>query len=225
MNKGLPFDNALSLIEHFRLHPELLPFVGSHYEKYRILLVGESHYLPENTAVKAASFAQWYETTTPAEFSTKDLAQMHTRNILQSYFDGNHQGGRSMFHRPAYVIYEALGEKNAELDYHQFFQYYSFFNYFQRPELVSGASIRYTKQDEEQAYTIAVQIFEALQPELIVFLSKKAYRSFYNHHQNAREWTDRIDYTVHPSCPWWNRNDGKHGANKFRKIIEKAVRK
>lgn len=29
----------------FQIHPEYKPFVGSEYEKYRILIVGESHYI------------------------------------------------------------------------------------------------------------------------------------------------------------------------------------
>ena len=29
----------------YQVHPEYKPFVGSEYEKYKILIVGESHYI------------------------------------------------------------------------------------------------------------------------------------------------------------------------------------
>ncbi len=44
------FDSELSKIEHYskRHHPEMMPFIGSHYNKSRILLVGESHFYEYN---------------------------------------------------------------------------------------------------------------------------------------------------------------------------------
>lgn len=43
------YDNELSKIEHFSKghHPEMTPFIGSHYNETGILLVGESHYIPQ----------------------------------------------------------------------------------------------------------------------------------------------------------------------------------
>ena len=44
------FDNELSKIEHYseKHHSEMMPFIGYHYNKSRILLVGESHFYEYN---------------------------------------------------------------------------------------------------------------------------------------------------------------------------------
>ena len=46
MNKK--YDDKLSGIEQFKLHPTFLPFVGDCYEEYRVLQIGESHYLNQD---------------------------------------------------------------------------------------------------------------------------------------------------------------------------------
>ena len=49
-------------INFFKIHPELLPYVGDEYDKTKLLMIGESHYLSEgydeNNIKKA--FSKWY---------------------------------------------------------------------------------------------------------------------------------------------------------------------
>ena len=44
------YDAELKGIEHYKIHSEMLPYVGKNYKKAKILLVGEDHALT-NTAV------------------------------------------------------------------------------------------------------------------------------------------------------------------------------
>ncbi len=37
------YDSELEQIPFYKFHPELLPFVGSRFNEYSILIVGESH--------------------------------------------------------------------------------------------------------------------------------------------------------------------------------------
>ena len=72
------FDSELSKIEHYskKHHPEMMPFIGSHYNKSRILLVGESHFYECNDNNKEFEIKYlkefWYSEPTPDIFSCKD---------------------------------------------------------------------------------------------------------------------------------------------------------
>lgn len=47
----MDIEKALSDIPFYQIHPEYKPFIGENFDKYQILLVGESHYIgqtPDN---------------------------------------------------------------------------------------------------------------------------------------------------------------------------------
>ena len=39
------YDDQLNHIDIYKLHPMLMPHIGTEYDKYRILHIGESHYI------------------------------------------------------------------------------------------------------------------------------------------------------------------------------------
>ena len=41
------YESKLKEISFYKLHPEYIAFVGDKFEKYRILQVGESHFIPQ----------------------------------------------------------------------------------------------------------------------------------------------------------------------------------
>ena len=41
------YDKELKEIEFYKIHPEYLPFVGDKYDEFKILHVGESHFIPQ----------------------------------------------------------------------------------------------------------------------------------------------------------------------------------
>ena len=41
--------NKLKNIEFFKIHPELIPYVGEEFDKYKILHIGESLYIQEKS--------------------------------------------------------------------------------------------------------------------------------------------------------------------------------
>ena len=42
---GVNYDDKLEKLEWFKLHPQLKPFIGNNYDEYKILQIGESHYI------------------------------------------------------------------------------------------------------------------------------------------------------------------------------------
>lgn len=203
------------------LHPELLPYVGENYEKTRILLVGESHY------VKAASeedwlALDWYHKPLPTEGKypfNKDGATdwFDTREVLVRYMKGEGGRGHTIFSRPAKVLLSELKVAETPQDIRYFFSYFSFMNFFQRPALEAGKTINDTNDDRAAADEILLQVIDILQPSAVVFLSKKAYHAF----TAQPHFAARIESVSHPTCHWWyrKRNDGLCAADDFRRII------
>lgn len=77
------FDTELSLINHYRLYPSLLPWVGQRYEsqQVRLLVIGESHYLHNESQYHHDDDA-WY---TGLEISGYDDRHwFFTRNIINN---------------------------------------------------------------------------------------------------------------------------------------------
>ena len=43
------YDIELRTIPFYKDHPELLPFIGTRFNEYSILIVGESHYIDQDS--------------------------------------------------------------------------------------------------------------------------------------------------------------------------------
>src|SRR5690606_29403658 len=67
------FDNSFSQVNHYRLYPELYPWVGKHYidQETKILVLGESHYLSPSS-IYHLDAATWYQGV--------DISKCHDRN-------------------------------------------------------------------------------------------------------------------------------------------------
>jgi hypothetical protein len=75
------YDEQLkSSINHFRIDDPMLPFIGEHYEKHRILLVSKSHYMPEKNNIELNE--SWYLSN---EFE-KDVKNNHcTGGVVECF--------------------------------------------------------------------------------------------------------------------------------------------
>ena len=197
------FDDQLSAISHFQLHSEMLPFIGRHYPKTGILILGESHYLSNEESDKTKQLQNWYNRPTQ-DFSFKWPSNFDTRGVVHNYLIGRRSRASTMFSNPANVLIKAWGLK--EVNDSEAFTGFAFFNYFQRPASDSGSSISLTNEDEERAATILSQIMSILKPSKVVFLSKKAFDSY---RRQKGEVDDKlIEYVYHPTSPYWNKEGG-----------------
>ena len=197
------FDNQLSAIPHYQIHPEMLPFIGRHYPETRILILGESHYLSNEESEETKQMRDWYKRPTQ-DFSFKWPSNFDTRGVVHNYLTGWRSKASTMFSKPAKALIEAWGLK--DVNDSEAFTGFAFFNYFQRPASYSGSSISLTKEDEEQAASILSQLIKILKPNKVVFLSKKAFNSYYRQVREVD--SNLIEYVYHPTSSYWNDEDG-----------------
>lgn len=202
-NSLTEFDDQLSAISHFQLHPEMLPFIGRHYPKTGILILGESHYLSSEESEEAKRLWDWYNRPTQ-DFSFKWSSNFDTRGVVHNYLIGWRSKAYTMFSNPAKALIEAWGL--TEVNDSEAFTAFAFFNYFQRPASCSGSSISLTTEDEERAASILSQIMSILKPSKVIFLSKKAFDSY---RRQKGEVDDKlIEYVYHPTSSYWNEEGG-----------------
>lgn len=211
------FDNELSKIEHYseKHHPEMMPFIGSHYNKSRILLVGESHfyeYNDNNNQEFEIKYLKefWYSKPTPDIFSYKD--NFNTRKVIHNFLSLKRTKAHSMFKNPAQCVIEAYDLNNVSDS--EAFNTFAFMNYFQRPSLEAHESINNSKEDAKIAYDTFLGVCKAINPKTVVFLSKKAYNCYINFCDKNP--SVQIEVVCHPTCSYWN---GKDGKEKFVNII------
>lgn len=223
------FDIELLKNEYIKRHYECLPFIGEEYEDSRLLLIGESHYVPKN-AVPYVDIDDFYELSYDDLEEGEYKSWINTRKVFERrVYDKCEFKG--FFSNPATEIAKIINHtENPSKDQkisamHQ----YAFFNYFKRPSFKAGKTIdNLTEKDNKFAYNISKDIIEVLKPELIIFISKKAYYAFCDSDQN-NENELKLRYTIkkvsHPSSSWWNRkrNDGGCGGQDFYDYVSEIL--
>ena len=203
-NSLTEYDGQLKEIRHFSLHPEMLPYVGRHYNETRILLIGESHYLSNYESEEVRNMNAWYESPTD-DYSFEYKENIETRWVIRKFLTGRRTKAYSMFSNPAKALTDAwdLGE----LYDGEAFTGFAFYNYFQRPARNAGKSIVMGEEDERQAFFIMNRIVDILKPEKVIFLSKKAADSFTYQGGDLDE--KRFHFVYHPTSKYWHEAEGK----------------
>ena len=99
----------------------------------------------------------------------------------------------------------------------------AFYNYFLRPAYNDGKRKGFRPQDiDREVSGLALSgIIERLKPNLIIFLSKKAYTEFskFINNKNLVYKDVDIEHVSHPASIWWNRNGGINGKTKFENLL------
>lgn len=229
------FDEKLRAIKHYRNHPELLPFIGRHYEKARILLVGESHYIKnidqEGEAYRSYYAEQWYREPLPDGFPHH--LWFTTRYVIHRFQVNRRSRSYSMFRNPAEEALQAWELENVTDS--EVFNAFAFMNYFQKPAAQAGESFDnsgdYIGEDSEedagdtidnnkQAYRNLLAVIDILKPKLVIFLSKKAYNVFIKQKKDEKTQSKCPDIkaVVHPTCSHWSNSED--GAAAFNTIIK-----
>ena len=195
----------------YKSHPYMFPFVGDDYESSKhkkLLLIGESHYLPEGSTVHHDA-VKWYNgepVLTEKEVDWCDTCG--TRN-------SGHFGPE--INRCLNLVLPLGGDGWNQV---------AFLNYFLRPadyqegendKGISKLWKNYGGQDLDREFAIKnlIRVLEIIEPELFVFLSSNActcaenvdFKKYFG--GELWDWTEKRGieycYTAHPSCSWWNR--------------------
>lgn len=226
----ISFDEILkSKIKHFNNYPEMLPFIGNEWEKSKkILLIGESHYLPYDEIKSYSDFdfnKNWYDGQSSI-LDAKHKKYITTRNNLITVESGIYEKPLALYFNLRKALLELTELKNSKIVFDKF----SFYNYFQKPAYVmeinnEDRSIKPSDLDKKIAYDIFKRIIEVIEPNIVIFVSKKSFNSFNQLNSSRGDFKDlKIDFVPHAGRPWWNKISKSYGnrtgKQKFIDIIK-----
>jgi hypothetical protein len=204
--------------EHFKKFPQLKPWVGKEYEKYGVLFIGESHYLPRDSKIHLKTDI-WYNSSVN-DLSNKEKAYTDTANIISS---GNNRKWNSKGHSIFRNIEEAIIERGfIPENNNNLFRYAAFYNFFQRPAY-AGSSLDPDNVDKKIALETFNYIMNIIKPKYIMVLSKKPWVILRNNKaiiwdNNKRKYlSDNESISErfpHPGCAWWNKESKKYQLNR-----------
>lgn len=215
------FDKQFEEIAHYQIHKEMLPFVGERFNETKILLVSESHYVPQGC--KAEMNDAWYDNR---NLLVHLKGNHHTRNVA---IGGNH---------PLFTsIVSATKEVNPALD----FSCFAWYNFYQKPAQHKDSIKKdLSEKDKQIAREVFEKVITILQPSAVIFLSKLAFDElwFDDAGNRARRWNnekhchnfkeyDLPMYSIqHPNSAWWNKISGKNnmtGKQRFKSVLTKLI--
>lgn len=209
------YDGVLLKNEHYSKHSEMLPFIGGNFDKSRILIISESHYVPKK--IKNQLGDDWYEDKN-SDYITKILQNhTNTRGVIAQITKGK---GHGLFHN----LRNALKTANQEFSLNDI----AWYNFYQKPAEF-GKSIKPTELDKKNAISVFETVLEVLKPKLVIFVSRLSF----NELQGYREWNKEkrghfyknfnipLAVVPHPSCQWWNKaSKEQHKRSGKQKFIE-----
>lgn len=142
----------------------LNPFIGEEYEKTRLLLIGESHYVPEKD-VHCVDRDDFYEVSFDDLEDGEYKGWICTRQVFD-YRVYERRDFKNFFSRTATEIARAAYHKD-ELSLEErvmAMHKYAFMNYFKRPSYDAGGTIMGLSDDDYRyAYDVSKVIIELLQ--------------------------------------------------------------
>lgn len=206
----------LENIEIYKKFSTLIPYVGENYTnaKNKLLIIAESHYFPKNSEI---NISQWYDLTEKIKLTDHEWKMITTKNVLTKY-------KKKKKNPLSFNIVESLSAVKWENTQNKedIIKYIAFMNAFQRPALYKK-SIKPCELDIEYAKNTISHVIKILQPDIVAFVSKKAY------HKCISVLPITVPYFAvpHPSCCWWHRDIKKYGSGKkqfeaqLKKVIDK----
>ena len=154
------YDTKLLKNDFLNRHYECMPFIGERYEDTRLMLIGESHYIPQE-AVGYVDRNDYYYISFDDLPDGRYKGWINTRNVFEHRvydrldFDNFFSNISTEIARKIYHTDEL--SKDQKIDaMHQ----YAFMNYYKRPSYDKGETIRnITGIDNEYAYENSKYIF------------------------------------------------------------------
>jgi len=245
----LTYDDDLKQIDFYKTHPEYLPFIGDNFDEFRILQVGESHYIGQSSAYAPFDleyFDKWWTDSCPELYEHPDGypetkcwgSWYKTRDVIGRFLNKN-QNNYSIFTNMIRAFDEAVGGLPECVNIKRKYHYFAFMNFFQMPSLHQGVSFEKSiyksakeadnptavyKRAVEESCAVLDKVVGILNPNAIVFTSKAAYRAYCTHRGECAEIDKRLINTVHPGCSWWNRPIKRFDGRTGREELVRALR-
>lgn len=240
------FDPLFADMEWFRIHRQLTPFVGDNYGKYRILHIGDSHYLSKTDDSDGYDinyfFNNWW-TLPCTEIFQKFPGCVETRGQLENYLRGRRCPLHKIFNNAVMAFEEVFYGKqlmNVKPEDKQMYNYFAFMNFFQMPSLYKGVRYRdsliksarlggclrtadrvYGKCLSVSTETVD-QVIDILDPDLVIFTSIAAARAY---KEKGGQYADSPDLIV-TACPdgaYWKKPLNTLGGKSGKYVFERAL--
>jgi hypothetical protein len=218
--------------------PSFAPFVGTRYADRlrddtgpRLLLIGESHYLPEGAALHHDPDT-WYASNERDLLRQQDdwalehpddaddwRAWIHTAAVVRNACEQNFANQAHWIWKNAFEVINDAGPRYPEP--REVAHDIAFLNFFVRPAR-TGASLKghLSPLDVRLANDVLAHRIAELRPTAIAFISRFA----------AAKCDDRTTegiprtVTPHPTSPWWNRASDDYGNLRGRDFLDRFVR-
>lgn len=242
----MKYEKELSAIPFYQVHPEYKPFIGEDYDKYRILLIGESHYIwqtPDDVHFPLSYFEEHWWDGTCDELHQKNDGWYTTRKVVDNYRKKNGGGRYGIFTNPIksfsdVVLHQKV--KEVTIEERQTISCFAFMNFYQMPAVFeavgfeksirkSARQLGWTKAEvddalkeiTEKSSEVVDAVIKAIDPKLIVFVSKAAYDAYIECPRAAHKDDPRVKASCHPWCPQWYRSGKEIFENYLREFIVK----
>ena len=236
------YSEKLKAIGFFRIHPSYLPFIGTEYEKYKLLQISESHYsdILDTNKYGIRYFSKWYDEQCD-EVENGVLNNNITRRVCDGVISGNNQFQN--FDNPLRSFRKIVLGKNDRIDTESRFDYrfFSFMNYYQFPAFkpkgyFSKSIIDQGKKEKlmdeanqllnlsrKKSTEIVDDVIEVLEPRLIVFTSFDASDSYKN--SKGKYVNDkRVLFISHPNNPFpWSKKTPRLNGKRPVDVFEEKL--
>ena len=151
------YDKKLSEIKFYKHHPEYLPFIGDRYDEFKILHVGESHFIPQekgsNDLFSIVYFNEnWWEDACE-ELKNCQQKNSHnedcykwggwfqTKSVVNNYLNGERTRSHGIFTEMVKVfgaVYQNRMIPHINDEEAKNYDHFAFMNFFQMPALYAG---------------------------------------------------------------------------------------
>ncbi|MBQ8677542.1 MAG: hypothetical protein IJ529_03635 [Alphaproteobacteria bacterium] len=225
------YDTKLNELEWYKRHPLLLPFIGNDYDEYKILQIGESHYIPQNKDNMKFDIKyfidNWWDTSCDNKFGDWK-GWFYTRGVIEDYLDGYTSKAHGIFNNVIKCFSKCILEETISdfsLGNKQIYNNFAFMNFFQMPSIFEGKKYWNSLVQSANNREVASKVFRKctevsikavddvihiIDPKIIIFTSisaKKAYTGEeYKDYIGKYKDDNRVIYTSHPSASFsWNK--------------------
>ena len=142
------YDNKLLEIDFYknsRIHKLMLPYIGSKYEKYKVLIVAESHYLIEDSdREKVKDFNKWIADKNEIKLMNEEY--INTREVVKKHCSNNNK-------QPFFS-----NIKKEIINIEKFWDKISFMNFFIVPSINGSRTIAVSKDKSLKHLIILINV-------------------------------------------------------------------
>lgn len=218
------FDSQFLRAHHLKIYPNLLPWVGNGYRAatLKILLLGESHYLPKGVSYHH-DVDDWYSGIQIA--SVEDLKWITTRSIIKNGLQNGWKGASKTIYRNLSSTLVAANFSPIEAP----FASLAYMNFFQRPAEKTGESLRVKDADRRVGAATVTHVASCLKPNLVIFCSSLAWRVANDERLLLTLKSQGCGFggVPHPASAWWNRKslirEGRTGRQVFCDLVRQGL--